>query len=187
MRTSKLVAAGLLLLTAVLLLTALLSQSDHPAVGAVAAAVFLPSWYLVAALDARTADRPVRARVVAFGAVFGVPAAVAAGAWFASAAAWDGGPVVHGGRTPLFLAAGLLLWAGVALLTALLGGGAFSATGEAAAIFVPLWTLVCVVNAGIGVVVAGYTVLEEIPVLLLNTAVPAGVALAAWRTSRRGA
>jgi hypothetical protein len=87
------------------------------------------------------------------------------------------------------LTAGVALWVAVLILAGLLGEAPSLAasTGPTAAVFVPLWLLLCLVNLAVGVRVAGYTVLEEIPVLLLNAAVPVAVAVAAWwLTARRG-
>ncbi len=57
-------------------------------------------------------------------------------------------------------------------------------TRRTAAVFVPLWALVCAVNGVLGVVTAGYTAAEEIPVFLLDVAVPTAVALAVDRARK---
>ena len=77
------------------------------------------------------------------------------------------------GRAPLVFTAGLLLWGAIALHTR-----------RTAVVFVPLWTAVCALNGALGVVGAGYTAAEEIPVFLLNVAVPSAVALAVDRARR---
>lgn len=55
----------------------------------------------------------------------------------------------------------------------------------AAKIFIPVWLSVSVVNLWVGVARAGYTVREELPILLIVFAVPAIIAaLAIWYLSR---
>jgi len=52
----------------------------------------------------------------------------------------------------------------------------------AAKVFIPVWLLVAALNMWVGVAHAGYSVKDELPILLLNFAVPAVIAaLAAWR------
>ncbi len=73
---------------------------------------------------------------------------------------------------------------GVALLAlCLLAGrmtGAPKGMATAALVFVPLWLVCAVVNLYIGVKSAGYSVADELPVLLVVFAVPAGSALGVW-------
>lgn len=47
----------------------------------------------------------------------------------------------------------------------------------AAKYFIPAWLGVALVNMWVGVHKAGYTVAQELPILLLNFAVPAALAL----------
>jgi hypothetical protein len=50
----------------------------------------------------------------------------------------------------------------------------------AALVFVPLWWVCAGVNLYIGVKTAGYSVAEELPVLLVVFAIPTIIALGAW-------
>lgn len=62
-----------------------------------------------------------------------------------------------------------------------------SATGMALAAkaFVPAWLAVALVNMWVGVAHAGYSVRQELPILLIVFAVPAALAVAAaWQLSR---
>ncbi|WP_374889432.1 hypothetical protein [Ensifer soli] len=80
--------------------------------------------------------------------------------------------------------AGLLLLAVFALFGRLWGGDA-AAVSVAAKAFVPLWLVLSLVNLWVGVTKAGYTVTQELPILLVVFAVPAAVAaLAAWQLAR---
>ncbi len=64
-------------------------------------------------------------------------------------------------------------------------GASSAAMALAAKAFVPVWLGVALVNMWVGVAHAGYTVREELPILLIVFAVPAVVAgLAAWQLSR---
>ncbi len=184
MRSVKVVLAGILLFAAVFAQTALLSRPSFAAVGVTAAAVFVPLWYVVMLWNGRRGVElgyRIGAEVKVFILVFGLPAVVAGlGAWV-SVASWAGGPVVGGGRTPIVLATGLLLWAAIAALAALFD----VSYGAAALVFLPLWVLLCAVNGAIGVVAAGYGVLEEVVVFLLNVIVPGAVAISAWLFRRR--
>jgi hypothetical protein len=180
MRLPRFVLAGILLFAAIFTLAALLLADG---VGAIAGVVFLPLWYAISAVNAGVgvfaAGYRAREEAVVGVAVFGIPAVVAGFVWWASSAWWDGGPVVHSGRTLVVLAAGLFLWAAILVLSGLLTA---KATAVAAAVFLPLWFLVCVGNLLVGVLAAGYGVGEEIPILVLNFAVPAAVAVIAnWR------
>jgi uncharacterized membrane protein YwaF len=84
----------------------------------------------------------------------------------------------------LVMMTGLLQLAVCVLLGKLWGTDAASlATG--AKIFIPLWLAVTLANMWIGVNKAGYTVAQELPILLLNFAVPAALAVAVvWFMSR---
>jgi hypothetical protein len=85
---------------------------------------------------------------------------------------WIDAVVVHIGRTPPVLTAGLTLWASIVLFTR--GRGALTTFGV-------VWIVLCAVNGALGVTGAGYTVSEEIPVFALNAAVPIAVALLYWK------
>lgn len=55
----------------------------------------------------------------------------------------------------------------------------------AAAVFVPVWFLVSILNLWIGVSRAGYTLAEELPILLAVFAFPAALAaLAGWHYAK---
>lgn len=71
--------------------------------------------------------------------------------------------------------AGLLLLAVFALLGRLWGHDA-TGIAQAALWFVPVWVGVALVNMWVGVTRAGYTVAQELPILLVVFAVPAIVA-----------
>jgi hypothetical protein len=180
MRLPRFLLAGILLFAAILGMSALLLADG---VGAIAAVIFLPLWYAVAAVNAGigvfAAGYRAREEAVVMLAVFGIPALLACVVWWASSAVWDGGPVVHSGRTPVVLATGVVLWLAILVLAGLLTPKAIQ---TAALVFMPLWLLICVGNLLVGVIAAGYGVGEEIPILLLNFVIPAAVALAAgWR------
>jgi hypothetical protein len=82
------------------------------------------------------------------------------------------------------IGAGALLLAVFALFGRLWGHDAAGvATG--AKLFVPVWFAIAIVNLWVGVTRAGYTVREELPILLVVFAVPALLALLlVWLMSR---
>jgi len=85
-------------------------------------------------------------------------------------------------RTLLFLSAGLMLLGSMLVLARLFVAHYPAVIHWAAGGFLVLWLLVCAVNLWVGVARAGYSVAEELPILLLNFAVPASVALLlAWK------
>jgi len=61
-----------------------------------------------------------------------------------------------------------------------LGGGGDAALGTAALWFVPAWFVGAGINMAVGVIEAGYSVAEELPIFLLVFAVPAAVAGIVW-------
>jgi hypothetical protein len=74
---------------------------------------------------------------------------------------------------------------GVFLLFGHLWGGAQASLATAAKLFVPAWLAVSAVNLWIGVSRAGYTIAEELPILLIVFAVPAVLAaVAVWHYTR---
>ena len=84
----------------------------------------------------------------------------------------------------MVIAAGFLAL-GAFLLFGRHWGGDASGLALAAKIFVPAWFLLACANLWIGVAKAGYTMREELPILLLVFAVPAAVAgVVAWHLSR---
>ncbi|UFN50872.1 hypothetical protein LPC08_09790 [Roseomonas sp. OT10] len=88
-------------------------------------------------------------------------------------------------HTLMVIGGGLALLVAMLLAARLLGGGDPAALALAARIFVPLWLVAAAANLWIGVSRAGYTVMQELPIMLVVFAVPAAVAaLAAWRFGR---
>jgi hypothetical protein len=82
------------------------------------------------------------------------------------------------------IGAGILLL-GVFLLFGKLWGTDNSTIAVGATLFLPTWLALAVANMWVGVTKAGYTLAQELPILLVVFAVPAAVALAvAWRLSR---
>ena len=53
---------------------------------------------------------------------------------------------------------------------------------RAARAFIPVWLVATLANVTVGVVSAGYTVMQELPVLIVTFCVPA---LVAWLLARR--
>ena len=88
-------------------------------------------------------------------------------------------------HTIMVVAGGLLLL-GVCLLAGrAFGGSTPSAVAHAARYFIPLWLIVALINMWIGVSRAGYTVAQELPILIVVFAIPAAVALYIWWTLSR--
>ncbi len=74
---------------------------------------------------------------------------------------------------------------GLFLLFGQLWGTAPASLATAAKIFLPAWLGVAILNLWIGVSKAGYTVAQELPILLVVFAIPALLAIAAiWHFSR---
>jgi len=85
----------------------------------------------------------------------------------------------------LSVIAGGIVLLGVFLLFGHLWGDAPASLGKAAKLFMPVWLAVSITNMWIGVSKAGYTVTEEMPVLLIVFGVPAIVAaVAAWHFAK---
>jgi len=76
----------------------------------------------------------------------------------------------------LVMLTGLLLLAVFALLGKLWSADVASIM-LAVKYFIPVWLAVALVNMWVGVHKAGYTVAQELPILLVNFAVPAALAL----------
>ena len=84
----------------------------------------------------------------------------------------------------LVMVTGLLQLAVCVLLGKLWGADAAS-MAAGAKVFIGLWLAITLANMWIGVSKAGYTVAQELPILLLNFAVPAALAVAVvWFMSR---
>lgn len=85
----------------------------------------------------------------------------------------------------LMVIVGGIVLLGVFLLFGQLWGGTPPALATAAKVFIPLWLLVSVANLWVGVNKAGYTVAQELPILLVVFAVPAVAAvIAIWQFAR---
>lgn len=80
-------------------------------------------------------------------------------------------------RTALFLIAGFLLLAASLLLGRLFSANYPGATVVATIAFVALWLVIAGANMWVGVVRAGYSVIEELPIFLLIFGLPAAVAI----------
>lgn len=84
----------------------------------------------------------------------------------------------------MVIGAGTLLLV-VFVLFGWLWGASSAGMALAAKVFVPVWLLIACLNMWVGVTHAGYTVRQELPILLLVFAVPAIVAgVAVWQFSR---
>jgi hypothetical protein len=84
----------------------------------------------------------------------------------------------------MVIAGGILLL-GVFLLFGKLWGGDAMGSATAAKFFIPVWLAVAIVNLWVGVSKAGYTVREELPILLVVFAIPAAAAIIAiWLFNR---
>jgi hypothetical protein len=84
----------------------------------------------------------------------------------------------------MVIAGGIILL-GVFLLFGKLWGGDAIGSATAAKFFIPIWLAVAIVNLWVGVSKAGYSMREELPILLIVFAVPAATAaLAIWLFSR---
>jgi hypothetical protein len=85
-------------------------------------------------------------------------------------------------RTILFLSSGLLLMASFLIAAKLFSEHYPAAPNWAVAIGLAIWLAITGANMWIGVSKAGYSVADELPILLLVFAVPAAVAvLVRWR------
>ena len=76
----------------------------------------------------------------------------------------------------------IVIGSGLFLLGFMLLTGNWSSFGvaKAALIFIPTWLALSLVNLWLGVSRAGYSVAEEIPILLVVFALPAALAIIAW-------
>ena len=80
---------------------------------------------------------------------------------------------------------GGLVLLGLFLLFGKLWGGPEPAYALAAKAFIPVWLAVSLANMWVGVARAGYSVREELPILLIVFLVPAAIAGGAlWRLAR---
>jgi hypothetical protein len=85
-------------------------------------------------------------------------------------------------RTALFLVSGLLLMAALLIPAKLFSAHLPAAPNWALGIGLALWLGITALNLWLGVSKAGYSVAEELPILLLLFGVPAAAAmLVRWR------
>lgn len=85
----------------------------------------------------------------------------------------------------LFVIIGGTVLLGVFCLFGRLWGADMTALVPAAKAFIPVWFVVAAVNMYIGVTRAGYTVMDELPILVLNFAVPAVIAaIVIWQFAK---
>ena len=81
-------------------------------------------------------------------------------------------------RTIIIIVGGFVLL-GLSVLAARWLGAGTSSMVTAAKVFIPIWLAVALVNLWMGTR-AGYSVTEELPILLLIFAAPAAVAALLW-------
>jgi len=81
-------------------------------------------------------------------------------------------------RTIIIIAGGFVLL-GLSVLAARWIGTGTSSMVTAAKVFIPIWLVVALLNLWMGTR-AGYSVTEELPILLLIFAAPAAVAALLW-------
>ena len=78
---------------------------------------------------------------------------------------------------------GGVLLLGVFTLFGKLWGGDFSGVVAGAKLFIPVWFVIALMNMWVGVTRAGYTVVQELPILLVVFAIPAVAAIAIWQVT----
>lgn len=84
-------------------------------------------------------------------------------------------------HTIMIIAAGFVVLA-VSIGIGHLRGGA-AGRARAARLYIPVWFVLALINVTIGVVSAGYTVMQEAPVFLVTFGVPAALAFIVSRRS----
>jgi hypothetical protein len=80
-------------------------------------------------------------------------------------------------RTVLFLVAGVLFLGALLLLGRLFSTNYPSATLAATIVYVVVWFVIAGANMWVGIVRAGYSVTEELPIFLLIFGLPAAIAI----------
>lgn len=74
---------------------------------------------------------------------------------------------------------------GVFALFGKLWGGDMGGAVTAAKLFIPVWLGIAAVNMWVGVTKAGYTVAQELPILLIVAGVPSAIAaIAIWQLTK---
>ena len=81
----------------------------------------------------------------------------------------------------LMVTAGGVVLLGLFLLLGRSWGPDPAILGVAAKAFIPVWLTIALVNLWIGVRYAGYTVLQELPILVVIFGIPAAAAIAVIR------
>lgn len=81
----------------------------------------------------------------------------------------------------LMVTGGGLVLLGLFLILARTWGPDPAIMGVAAKAFIPAWLAISLVNLWIGVRYAGYTILQELPILVVTFGIPAAVAVAVIR------
>lgn len=82
----------------------------------------------------------------------------------------------------LMVVGGGLVLLGVFVLFGWLWGANAAGMALAAKVFMPVWLLIAIANLWVGVSHAGYSMREELPILLIVFVVPAAAAaVAIWR------
>lgn len=85
----------------------------------------------------------------------------------------------------LLVIVGGIVLSGVFALFGKLWGGDVAGLVTGAKFFIPVWLGVSLVNMWVGVTKAGYTVAQELPILLVVFAVPAALAaILAWQLAK---
>ena len=85
-------------------------------------------------------------------------------------------------HTLMVISGGLALLGAFLLIGYLARGRSFAQAAQAAKYFIPVWAVVSLVNLSVGVLKAGYTVVQELPMLVIVFGIPAA---AAWFILRR--
>ncbi len=83
-------------------------------------------------------------------------------------------------RTIMIILGGLSLLGFCRVAGRWLIGGSVGTMMTAAKVFIPIWLALAAYNMWVGVSHAGYSVTEELPILLIIFAIPAGVAAFVW-------
>ncbi|SEK03544.1 MULTISPECIES: hypothetical protein [unclassified Variovorax] len=83
-------------------------------------------------------------------------------------------------HTIMVMGGGFVLLAVFLLAARLRGDGSALALASAAKWFIPAWFIGAAINMAVGVLTAGYSVADELPIFLLIFAVPAVVARLLW-------
>ncbi|MEO1247388.1 MAG: hypothetical protein AAFX56_17005 [Pseudomonadota bacterium] len=89
-------------------------------------------------------------------------------------------------HTLLIIAGGIVALAVVVAIGSRFGSERRASMARATTIFIPIWLGAALANMYVGVVQAGYTVLQELPFLIVVFGVPAALALLlrGWLTRR---